>query len=151
MSFKHLKMLNFASKCLKITLIVIKFSKPEKNFRNKLKLMGGYPPMSNSCWGYIPPSPYCMKPWSPFPFFATSDTPEILNLINHFEGRFYLIIDSSIPEIQRNRDFYKSTDVRPPFTYASLIRQVSVLFLWIFFYTLFSEPSDIQSGDLSRF
>ena len=28
-------------------------------------------------------------------------------------------------EIQRNRDFYKSTDVRPPFTYASLIRQVS--------------------------
>ncbi|ESO91316.1 hypothetical protein LOTGIDRAFT_54435, partial [Lottia gigantea] len=26
-------------------------------------------------------------------------------------------------EIQRNRDFYKHTDVRPPFTYASLIRQ----------------------------
>ncbi|XP_050412701.1 forkhead box protein P1 isoform X2 [Patella vulgata] len=26
-------------------------------------------------------------------------------------------------EIQRNRDFYKNTDVRPPFTYASLIRQ----------------------------
>lgn len=29
-------------------------------------------------------------------------------------------------EIQRNREFYKSADVRPPFTYASLIRQVSV-------------------------
>ena len=28
-------------------------------------------------------------------------------------------------EIQRNREFYKNTDVRPPFTYASLIRQVS--------------------------
>ncbi|CAB3373879.1 Hypothetical predicted protein [Cloeon dipterum] len=26
-------------------------------------------------------------------------------------------------EIQRNRDFYKNADVRPPFTYASLIRQ----------------------------
>jgi hypothetical protein len=32
MSFKHLKMLNSASKCLKITLKVIKFSKPEKKF-----------------------------------------------------------------------------------------------------------------------
>lgn len=29
-------------------------------------------------------------------------------------------------EIQRNREFYKNADVRPPFTYASLIRQVSV-------------------------
>lgn len=27
-------------------------------------------------------------------------------------------------EIQRNREFYKNADVRPPFTYASLIRQV---------------------------
>lgn len=30
-----------------------------------------------------------------------------------------------ISEIQRNREFYKNADVRPPFTYASLIRQVS--------------------------
>lgn len=30
------------------------------------------------------------------------------------------------PEIQRNRDFYKSTEVRPPFTYASLIRQAII-------------------------
>lgn len=30
-------------------------------------------------------------------------------------------------EIQRNREFYKNADVRPPFTYASLIRQVSLL------------------------
>ncbi|KOB68880.1 Uncharacterized protein OBRU01_17670, partial [Operophtera brumata] len=28
-------------------------------------------------------------------------------------------------EIQRNREFYKSADVRPPFTYASLIRQTT--------------------------
>lgn len=30
-------------------------------------------------------------------------------------------------EIQRNREFYKNADVRPPFTYASLIRQVGLL------------------------
>ena len=30
-----------------------------------------------------------------------------------------------LAEIDRNRDFYRSTDVRPPFTYASLIRQVN--------------------------
>ena len=30
----------------------------------------------------------------------------------------------TVLEIQRNREFYKTTDVRPPFTYASLIRQV---------------------------
>ncbi|XP_059166672.1 forkhead box protein P1-like isoform X2 [Physella acuta] len=29
-------------------------------------------------------------------------------------------------EIQRNREFYKNTDVRPPFTYASLIRQAII-------------------------
>ncbi|EEC19166.1 forkhead domain-containing protein, putative [Ixodes scapularis] len=29
-------------------------------------------------------------------------------------------------EIQRNREFYKSADVRPPFTYASLIRQNAI-------------------------
>lgn len=28
-------------------------------------------------------------------------------------------------ELQRNREFYRNADVRPPFTYASLIRQVS--------------------------
>ena len=28
-------------------------------------------------------------------------------------------------EINRNRDFYRSQDVRPPFTYAALIRQVN--------------------------
>ncbi len=30
-------------------------------------------------------------------------------------------------EIARNRDFYRSQDVRPPFTYAALIRQVSLV------------------------
>ena len=33
-------------------------------------------------------------------------------------------------EIQRNREFYKNTDVRPPFTYASLIRQVTIYLLY---------------------
>lgn len=28
------------------------------------------------------------------------------------------------PELAQNHEFYKNTDVRPPFTYASLIRQV---------------------------
>jgi hypothetical protein len=34
-SFKYLRMLNSASKCLKITLKVIKVSKPEKNSPKK--------------------------------------------------------------------------------------------------------------------
>ncbi len=29
-------------------------------------------------------------------------------------------------DIHRNRDFYRMHDVRPPFTYASLIRQVNI-------------------------
>jgi hypothetical protein len=35
-----------------------------------------------------------------------------------------LYLLSLLSEIQRNREFYKNADVRPPFTYASLIRQV---------------------------
>ncbi|XP_013395195.1 Golgi-specific brefeldin A-resistance guanine nucleotide exchange factor 1 isoform X4 [Lingula anatina] len=35
-------------------------------------------------------------------------------------------LDSVHSEIQRNREFYKNTDVRPPFTYASLIRQAII-------------------------
>ncbi len=30
-----------------------------------------------------------------------------------------------VPDIQRNREYYRNADVRPPFTYASLIREVS--------------------------
>lgn len=41
------------------------------------------------------------------------------------------IIFSNPVEIQRNREFYKNADVRPPFTYASLIRQVNIVFLCI--------------------
>jgi hypothetical protein len=44
MSFMHLKMVNSASKCLKITLEVIKFSKSEKNTPKQLKLFGGISP-----------------------------------------------------------------------------------------------------------
>lgn len=32
----------------------------------------------------------------------------------------------SSPELAQNHEFYKNADVRPPFTYASLIRQVSM-------------------------
>lgn len=32
-------------------------------------------------------------------------------------------------DIIDNKDFYLSTEVRPPFTYASLIRQVMCVFL----------------------
>jgi hypothetical protein len=57
MSFKHLRMLNSASKCLKITLRlrVIKFSKPEKIFK-KLKLRGNIP-LKSFEGGTYPPSP----------------------------------------------------------------------------------------------
>ena len=34
-------------------------------------------------------------------------------------------------EISRNREFYRSQDVRPPFTYAALIRQVCLRLLII--------------------
>lgn len=37
----------------------------------------------------------------------------------------YLILCLSPPELAQNHEFYKNADVRPPFTYASLIRQVS--------------------------
>ena len=37
-------------------------------------------------------------------------------------------------EIHRNREFYRTNDVRPPFTYASLIRQVSFFKLPIWYW-----------------
>lgn len=36
------------------------------------------------------------------------------------------LICLSPPELAQNHEFYKNADVRPPFTYASLIRQVSM-------------------------
>ena len=44
-----------------------------------------------------------------------------------------------ISEIQRNREFYKNADVRPPFTYASLIRQVSLTISICVRYSSFSS------------
>ena len=35
----------------------------------------------------------------------------------------YLIIEQ-FPELNRNREFYRTHDVRPPFTYVDMIRQV---------------------------
>jgi hypothetical protein len=55
MSFKHLKMFNSASKCLKITLRVIKFSKPETKFK-KNKLMGDIPPCQIHAGDSPPPT-----------------------------------------------------------------------------------------------
>ncbi|KAF9823532.1 hypothetical protein SFRURICE_011385, partial [Spodoptera frugiperda] len=40
-------------------------------------------------------------------------------------------------EIQRNREFYKSADVRPPFTYASLIRQLTLNEIYNWFQSTF--------------
>ncbi|XP_076064818.1 forkhead box transcription factor P isoform X8 [Oratosquilla oratoria] len=45
------------------------------------------------------------------------------------EGLSYMLDRAGLDiqqEIQRNREFYKNTDVRPPFTYASLIRQAII-------------------------
>ncbi len=43
----------------------------------------------------------------------------------HWQSILDLFFLSLSPEIYRNREFYRTQDVRPPFTYASLIRQVS--------------------------
>jgi hypothetical protein len=56
MSLRHTRMINSAYKCLKITLKVIKFSKPETNFLKKLKLRGWYPPL-NHLRGDLSPIP----------------------------------------------------------------------------------------------
>ena len=39
-------------------------------------------------------------------------------------SRHYLTGRCVPAELSRNREFYRTTDIRPPFTYASLIRQV---------------------------
>lgn len=48
-----------------------------------------------------------------------------LKILKFYNQKYFL---SPPAEIQRNREFYKSADVRPPFTYASLIRQVCIQF-----------------------
>ena len=40
-------------------------------------------------------------------------------------------------EITRNRDFYRAHDVRPPFTYAALIRQVKIWFQFVIILSIF--------------
>ena len=44
--------------------------------------------------------------------------------------RCYTVDKGSVPDVEsemkQNRDFYRIKDVRPPFTYAALIRQVEV-------------------------
>jgi hypothetical protein len=64
MSFKHLKMLNSASKCRKIPLQVIKFSKPEI-FLSKKQVDGGgvSPPCQIHAGGKSPPL-YETPKWS---------------------------------------------------------------------------------------
>jgi hypothetical protein len=53
MSFKHLRMINSASKCPKITLEGIKFSKPEKNFPKKSSWEGDIESFEGAT--YLPP------------------------------------------------------------------------------------------------
>lgn len=48
-----------------------------------------------------------------------------INILNVYERKLKPRCSNPSSEIQRNREFYKNADVRPPFTYASLIRQVS--------------------------
>jgi hypothetical protein len=59
MSFMHLRMINSASKCLKITLKVIKFSKPEKKFPKNVE---GDTPLESFEGGTYPPIPLWWKP-----------------------------------------------------------------------------------------
>jgi hypothetical protein len=40
-------MINYASRCLKLTLKVLKFSEPEQKFPKKLKLRGGISPLES--------------------------------------------------------------------------------------------------------
>jgi hypothetical protein len=62
MSFKHLRMLNSASKnALKLHLL--KFSKPEKTFKKKKKKLMGDIPLESFEGGTYPPSPLWQKPW----------------------------------------------------------------------------------------
>jgi hypothetical protein len=54
MNFKHLRMLNYSSKCLKITLKVNKFSKPENKFPQKTEVEGDIPLESFEEGGLFP-------------------------------------------------------------------------------------------------
>ena len=47
-----------------------------------------------------------------------------LRILNHFIPFVQMPVLFPRTEIHRNREFYRTNDVRPPFTYASLIRQV---------------------------
>ena len=45
--------------------------------------------------------------------------------LNYHDNPLTLVVSLlAQSEIYRNREFYRTQDVRPPFTYASLIRQV---------------------------
>ena len=47
-----------------------------------------------------------------------------LKLYFFFDLKVNCFANLSFPDMQQSADFYQKTDVRPPFTYASLIRQV---------------------------
>jgi hypothetical protein len=48
-------------------------------------------------------------------------------------------------EITRNRDFYRAHDVRPPFTYAALIRQVKIYYNVFQYFYLFKTLNIVYS------
>ena len=54
-----------------------------------------------------------------------TETGKNMKIHSMFEYIQYLSVLFQISEIMRNREFYRLNDVRPPYTYASLIRQVS--------------------------
>ena len=58
------------------------------------------------------------------PFIKLLSLPICLCILNLFYTICTNACSFSRTEIHRNREFYRTNDVRPPFTYASLIRQV---------------------------
>jgi hypothetical protein len=86
MSFKHHKMLNSPSKCLKITLKVIKLSKPETRIPKKIKLMGDIPPCQIHCRGKAPPPPH--PPLYETLLMAASAILGCLHIISHIFSHY---------------------------------------------------------------
>ena len=55
---------------------------------------------------------------------STASAPRSLGAADH----------ASDLELKSNKDFYRTNDVRPPFTYAALIRQVNLIIINFYFY-----------------
>ncbi|KAG1681071.1 Forkhead box protein P1 [Nymphon striatum] len=106
------------------------------NLTNSSPSIGPPPPLSLP--GTIPTESSIPSPTLGGALLATSvsNTPDHLSISRDISCSIDMSVDSTIrrrvaeranldisEEINRNRDFYRNADVRPPFTYASLIRQ----------------------------